>query len=233
MKFEIRVRLAFLQKTLSPFLASSTLLIASFLIGFSATTAKAQLNVNARVGFGQNAPNVSRYRPDTWTPVTVYLTGQASRGTGQLNVTVHQGQRNTTYSRRISLNDGPLNETYSFAFDFPATSYMFAMGGTNSGLPDIIVQLVVDGRELAKRKFAMPVSLSSETFNLLALTRDGSGMNFLVKKKLGLVHKGVSEGAVAQRNRGMMGGNQASGQNQKLQKKLLFGMERLNRQKNW
>lgn len=217
MKFEIRVRLAFLQKPLAPFFASSTLLLAFFLIGFSAASAKAQLNVDARVGFGQNAPNVSRYRPDTWTPVTVYLTGQASRGTGQLNVTVHQGQRNTTYSRRIALNDGPLNEAYSFAFDYPPSSYAFSMGGMNSGSPDIIVQLVVDGRELAKRKFAMPVSLPSETFNLLALTRDGSGMNFLVKKKLGLVHKGVSEGAVAQRYGGMTRGNQASAQNSKSQ----------------
>src|SRR5437868_1134209 len=67
-------------------------------------------------------------------------------------------------------------------------------------------QFALDARELARRRFALPLYVSEETFNILALTRDGSGMNFLAKKKLGLIHRGVNPGRLLSRYGGGAGG---------------------------
>ena len=161
-----------------------------------AKSADADVVLDARIGFGQSATGASRYRPGSWTPVTVYLTGQGARGVGQLTVTVHQSGHATAYTRKVSLHDGPLNDAYNFVFDFRPINYGM-MGG--NATPDVSVQLVLDGRELANRHFPLPLPVNEETFNILALTRDGSGMNFLSKKKLGLVHRGVNPNRLANR----------------------------------
>ena len=175
-----------------------SLLAALVLMAMSQSRSGAQIALDARIGFGQSALGSSRYRADTWTPITVYLTGQSVRGTGQISVTVHHGNLNTVYTRRVSLNEGPINETYSFAFDYPPSNQMFGMGG-GAGAPEVIAQLVLDGRELAKKKFALPLPILDDTYNLLALTKDGSGLNFLVKRKLGLTHKGVPQASAMRR----------------------------------
>ena len=190
----------------------SPLLFAFSLFVLVQNQAVAQMNLDARIGFGQSAMTSSRYRSETWTPITVYLTGQSVRGTGQLSVTVHHGSRNTVYSRRVALNEGPINETYSFAFDYPATNNYNPMSGMSNNAPEVIAQLVLDGREVAKKRFPMPLPVLDDTFNLLALTRDGSGLNFLVKKKMGLVHKGLSPANVMTRYGNAMA-NQGNGGN--------------------
>src|SRR4051794_5036672 len=84
---------------------------------------RADIALDARIGFGQSAPAASRYRSGSWTPITIYVTGQGARGVGQLTVTVRQNGHATAYTRRVSLRDGPLNEAYPFVFDFRPISY--------------------------------------------------------------------------------------------------------------
>ncbi len=170
-------------------------------------SASADIALDARIGFGQSQSGSSRYRPGSWTPVTIYLTGQGARGVGQLTVTVRQSGHTTAYTRKISLHDGPLNEAYNFVFDFRPVNY--GMMGGNTTL-EVSAQLVLDGRELANRRFALPLAVNEETFNVLALTRDGSGMNFLAKKKLGLIHRGVNPSRLQNRFGGGGGGNTSS-----------------------
>jgi hypothetical protein len=180
----------------------SLLIVLGLLAACFGSQARADVVLDARIGFGQSAPGASRYRPGAWTPVTVYLSGQGARGVGQLTVTVHQSSHVTSYTRKVSLHDGPLNEAYNFVFDYRPINYGL-MGG--SAAPDISVQLVLDGRELAKKRFALPLAVNDESFNILALTRDGSGMNFLAKKKLALVHRGVNPNGLRSRFGGGQG----------------------------
>ena len=106
-------------------------------------SASADIALDARIGFGQSQSGSSRYRPGSWTPVTIYLTGQGARGVGQLTVTVRQSGHATAYTRKISLHDGPVNEAYYFVFDFRAVNYGM-MGGNTT--PEVSAQLVQIGR---------------------------------------------------------------------------------------
>lgn len=144
------------------------------------------VEIDALVGFGQSAALGSRYRPDSWTPLTVYLTGQGMSGVGQLQVTVKNGDRTTVYTRRVPLREGTLNETQSFVV---LTRSPDPWGYRGGSVADIQVQLLREGRKLAEKRVSLPIGTSPETYNVLALTRDGSGMNFLTRKKLGLVHR--------------------------------------------
>ncbi|MCW3094726.1 MAG: hypothetical protein JWL77_344, partial [Chthonomonadaceae bacterium] len=146
-------------------------------------TAHADITLDTLVGFGQNAVSGSRYRPDTWTPITVYVNGQGMRGIGQLQLLIRQGERTTNYTRRISLHDGPLNEVANFTVHLQSPTQW----GGSTGL-SIQAQLLIDGRKVAEKRAALPLGVQDESFNILALTKDGSGMNFLVKKRLGLFH---------------------------------------------
>src|SRR4051812_5715866 len=85
------------------------LLIALMLYGGGARAAQ----IDGIVGFGLNA-NDARYRDSSWAPVTIFLTGPGARGVGQLQVTVHTGQRVANYMRRVPLRDGNLNEVVRF-----------------------------------------------------------------------------------------------------------------------
>ena len=122
-----------------PFAALALLLLLAAQSAVSADVA-----LDARIGFGQSQTGTSRYRPGSWTPITIYVTGQGGRGTGQLTVTVNQNGHATAYTRKISLHDGPLNEAYSFVFDYRASDYGMMRGNS---APEISAQLVVDGRE--------------------------------------------------------------------------------------
>ncbi|MCW3052752.1 MAG: hypothetical protein JWN14_1922 [Chthonomonadales bacterium] len=145
--------------------------------------AHADITLDTLVGFGQNAVSGSRYRPDTWTPITIYVGGQGMRGTGQLQLLVRQGAHTTNYTRRISLHDGPLNEVVNFTVQLDSP----LRNGGSTGL-NIQAQLLVDGRKVAEKRAPLPLGVQEESFNILALTKDGSGMNFLIKKRLGLFH---------------------------------------------
>jgi len=152
--------------------------------------AYAEIQLDARIGFGQSQAATSRYRPGTWTPITIYLSGQGPHGTGQLTVKLRRNGHTTAYTRKIALHDGPLNEAYNFVMDLRPANEGMMMAGAAS--PEVSAQLVVEGREQARRRIALPLAVNDETFNILALTRDGSGMNFLATKRLALIHRGVS-----------------------------------------
>jgi hypothetical protein len=145
--------------------------------------AHADITLDTLVGFGQNAVSGSRYRPDTWTPITVFVGGQGVRGMGQIQLMIRQGERTTNYTKRISLHEGPLNEIANFTVQLQSPTQW---GGGNA--LSIQAQLLVDGRKVAEKRASLPLGVQDESFNILALTKDGSGMNFLVKKRLGLFH---------------------------------------------
>lgn len=148
----------------------------------------AAVDLDALVGFGPGSSLPSRYRPNTWTPLTVYLTGTGVNGVGQLQLAVRIGERTTLYTRRVPLHEGALNEQQRFVF-LPRMAYgMFGFGPNNTST-DITVRLLMEGRKLAEKTVALPTALTPESYNILALTRDGSGLNFLLKKKLNLIHR--------------------------------------------
>src|SRR5689334_16048239 len=86
--------------------AGRLLLLAGILAVCCLRPARAEITLDALVGFGQSSASTARYRPETWTPVTIFLTGQGVRGIGQLTVTTRQGQHTRTYTRRVSLHEG-------------------------------------------------------------------------------------------------------------------------------
>jgi hypothetical protein len=148
----------------------------------------AAVDLDALIGFGPAPTLSSHYRPDDWTPVTVYLTGQGVSGVGQLQVTVRSGERAVVYARRVPLHEGALDETAHFVVILRSPDMYSAFRGSGI-VSDINIQLLKDGRKLAEKNVSLPTGTNPETYNVLALTRDGSGMNFLLKKKLGLVHR--------------------------------------------
>ena len=81
------------------------------------------------------------------------------------------------------LHDGPLNEVVNFTVQLDSP----LRNGGSTGL-SIQAQLLVDGRKVAEKRAPLPLGVQEESFNILALTKDGSGMNFLIKKRLGLFH---------------------------------------------
>jgi len=155
------------------------------------------VDLDTLVGFGQSITSSARYRPDTWIPLTVYLTGQGVRGVGQLQVSVRQGEQTTLYTRRVSLHEGVLNEAESFVIYLRSPNRFQAFG--NNTAPDVSVQLLLDGRKLAEKTVALSLAIQPEAYNVLALTQNGGGLNFLLKKNLGLVHRHVNPTALQMR----------------------------------
>lgn len=146
------------------------------------------VDIDALIGFGQSVSSRSLYRPVTATPLTVYLTGSGVKGQGQLQVSVRTNDRTATYSRKISLTDGAIKEAHAEGFVFQLQPVEFRMG-RNSATTEINVQLLVDGRQIAHKTVSLPLSTSEDSFNVLALTKYGGGLNFLQKKKMGLFHR--------------------------------------------
>jgi hypothetical protein len=156
------------------------------------------VELDAQIGFGPGSGLPSRYRPNSWTPVTIYLTGQGVNGVGQLQLSVRSGDRETIYVRRVPLHDGVLNETEHFVFlQHNDNGYGMIPGSTGT---EITARLLVEGRKLAEKTLPLPASVNPETYNILALTRDGSGLNFLLKKRLGVVHRNVNPAVIARMN---------------------------------
>ena len=151
------------------------------------------LDLDALLGFGQSTTSGARYRPDSWTPLTVYLTGQGMHGEGQLQIMVRHGGHSSTYTRRIALREGAFNTATNFVIDLHSTDYY----GQQS-VSDINISLLADGRKLASKRLALPGPIDSSAYSILALTRDNSGLNFLTKKKLGLVHRHVNPASLQQ-----------------------------------
>ena len=87
-------------------LSSHPLLAVATLFGAGVVTSLTpciypMIPITAGIISGTSAPGASRYRQGSWTPVTVYLSGQGVRGVGQLTVTVHQSGHSTAYTRNI------------------------------------------------------------------------------------------------------------------------------------
>jgi hypothetical protein len=117
------------------------------------------------------------------------LGGQGVRGMGQLQVTLQNGRELTTYTRRVPLSEGTVNDIQRFALNLTNDEYRSFYSGGQA--PSVAIQLLVDGRKVAEKNVKLAYGSDSLSFNVLALTRDGNGMNFLLRKKLGLIHRGV------------------------------------------
>ena len=161
------------------------------------------VDIDVLVGFGQSVTSGARYRPDSWTPLTVYLTGPSARGEGQLQITLTHAGHTTTYTRRVPLRDGAMNQAEGFVLNLHGTDN-YGQQGTR----DIEVQLLSEGRKLASRKVALPAPIDAAAYTVLAMTRDNSGLNFLTKKKLGLIHRHVNPATLAN-GRGYTGGEES------------------------
>ena len=183
--------------------ASFLPLLCCLLFGLTPLAAHA-IDMDVLIGFGQNANGSSRYRPDAWTPLTVYLSGQSTKGTGQLQITLDLAGRVTTYTRRILLRDGTMNQAEGFVLNL----HNIELYGQSISR-DIEIQLLADGRKLASKKMALSVPIDSGAYTVLALTRDNSGLNFLTKKKLGLLHRHTNPNML--NNQRMMGNNSGNG----------------------
>ncbi|HLK56829.1 MAG TPA: hypothetical protein VKU00_09705 [Chthonomonadaceae bacterium] len=151
------------------------------------------VDIDALIGFGQGGISRSYYRIDSWTPLTVYLTGQGVHGAGQLQVTVDNDGRTTVYTRPVSMREGFLKEAQTVSFVFPFRSSQ-NYTGMSTGKTDIHIQLLVDGRQVAQKSYTIQNALqvNSDAYNLLALNRDGSGLSFLSKKRMGLFHRHIN-----------------------------------------
>ena len=171
----------------------SLLAVCATLVAASILPARAA-QIDAMVGYGFK-PETTKFRSGSFTPLTVFLSGQGVRGVGQIQVTVRNGSENTTYTRRVPLTDGNLNEIQRFTLDFRNSdpSAMYRGGGQSA---NIAIQLLVDGRKIAEKNVKVAYGADANAFNVLALTRDGNGMNFLLRKKLGLLHRGIDPNSV-------------------------------------
>lgn len=143
--------------------------------------ASAADRIQAQLGFGQQATD-TRYRADSWNPLTVRIASGNLSGEGQLQVTVRSGRRSTLTTRRILLTGQTTVARLAVYVPTPDTYDAIP-------IPDITVRLFKDGRQLAEEKAIIPLQTPGLCFNVLALTTDPDALNFLTKKKLGLVHR--------------------------------------------
>lgn len=146
------------------------------------------VEIDGLIGFGQSTAGGAHYRPNTWTPVTVYLTGPSVHGRGQLQLHLRSSGYQTVYTRDIDLPDGNINVAENFAVDLSNNPML----GAGMNVTAIEAVLFVDGRKRASRLFALPRALDPRAFTVLALTRDSSGLNLLTKKRLHLYHHGTN-----------------------------------------
>lgn len=150
------------------------------------------VEIDALIGFGQGSTIKGYYRPQTWTPLTVFVTGAGVSGRARVQVHLINETYSTTYVRDIDLPDGNVNVATGFTLDLSDHDETFQYRGVTG----IEVTLLQDGRKKASAVYSLPRVLDPLSFNVLALTKDGSGLNVLAKKKLHLVHR-LSNGSDA------------------------------------
>ena len=173
---------------IKPLLCRLTNVCAATALLCSLPVASRAVDIDAIIGFGQSVPSRAVYRPETCTPVTVYLTGAGVKGECQLQVLVRNADQVATYSRRITLPEGQIKEARTEGFVFRLNPLDYSMGRMSS-TSEVTIQLLNDGRQIAHKTVALPLATSSDSYNVLALTRSGSGLNFLTRKKMGLFHR--------------------------------------------
>ncbi len=139
-----------------------------------APAASADVKLDATTGFDNT------YRPDSWTPVAISLSGTGTNASGVLQVAVSSREGTSTYSKPLHLHAGPLNEQHVIYY-LHTQSY--------SGPPtSVTAQLLVEGRKVAEKKLDKTFSLTDTQPVIVALTQDRSGLSFLTKLDLGRAH---------------------------------------------
>src|SRR5689334_6546197 len=139
-----------------------------------AVAARSDIKLDAAAGIDNN------YRPESWTPVSVHLTGTGTTAAGTLQVVISSRDGTSTYSKPLHLHAGPVNETHVIYY-LHEQSY--------SGPPaTVVAQLLVDGRKVAEKKLEKVFNLTETQPAIAALTQDRSGLSFLTKIDLGRIH---------------------------------------------
>jgi hypothetical protein len=147
------------------------------------------VDLDVVVGFAQAPGMPARYRPDSWTPVTVLLHGAGANGQAVLQLHASFAGRSTLYTRRFALRDGPVNQIERFSILPAQQNYWSGMGMQ----PDeLTATLTLDGRQIADRTISIPIPIDYGQYTVLALTPDQSGLSFLTKKELLLTHHNVT-----------------------------------------
>jgi len=118
------------------------------------------------------------YRPDSWTPLTVHLTGASTtNATGRLQLLVRTSDGTTSYAQPLQLRAGSLNERHVLHYFHPS-----------GAMVELIVQVVVDGRILASKNVEGMLPLDDRQIAIVALTQDQSGLTYLNRLDLGFQH---------------------------------------------
>lgn len=139
---------------------------------------RAQVKLDLTPGFDNN------YRANSWTPLTVKIANPSVNGAAQLQVVVRSqygGTRN--YSLPIRLQPGTNSEQHTLYYFHPDVGES----------PEIIVQLIADGRMVAEKKLDNALQIQDDQPAILALTQDQSGLNYLTNVDLGYRHRNMND----------------------------------------
>ncbi len=135
---------------------------------------RAEIHLDASLGFMES------YRPDSWIPVTAFISGVGVNAGAELQLIFASQEGTTTYTKPIRLHAGPLNEQHTLCY----------YHSTSRTQPAVLLQLTVDGRKVAEKKLDRTFSVSETAPIILALTQDQSGLGYLHKSDLSYRHPG-------------------------------------------
>jgi hypothetical protein len=145
---------------------------ASVLLVLSVAAAHASITLDVHTGFENS------YRLNAWTPLTVRLSGTGRASKASLQLVVKSSEFRHVYAQPLRLPDGPVNEQRVFYYQH----------NTSGGIPEISVQLIVNGRVTVEKKVEGAIPLDETQLIFLSLSQDQSGLNFLNSTDLGFRH---------------------------------------------
>ncbi len=153
-------------------LLGARLAMTAILVIVSTSIARASMTLDVHTGFENS------YRSNSWTPLFVRVGGTSRASEASLQVVVKTNDFRNIYSQPLRLPDGPINEQRVFYFQHTTTG----------GIPEVSVQLIVNGRVTVEKKVAGAIPLDETQLIILALTLDQSGLNLLNSVDLGFRH---------------------------------------------
>jgi hypothetical protein len=124
------------------------------------------------------------YRPDSWTPLTVRMTGAGVDAPGKLQLLVRLRQGgDRVYSLPLRLHAGALNEQHTLYYIHP----------DQADVQDMIVQLQAEGRVLAEKRLEGALPIYEGQPVVVGLTQDQSGLNYLTAIDTGYEHQSAAQ----------------------------------------
>ena len=137
-----------------------------------ASPARAAIKIDYTVGFENT------YRPESWIPMQVTISGASSSAAATLQLVVSTREGTRTYSRPIRLQPVPATASYTITYFQPNPGNM----------PTLALQIYSEGRKVAERKVEQTLFVGDSQPVLAALTQDRGGFGYLHKVDLGFQH---------------------------------------------